>query len=52
MNDDRVSYTMLFFALLLVKTRKADLHQSLTVVPLTGGARQLATLLTGDIPAR
>ena len=50
MNDDTVSYTMLFFALLLVKMRKADLNQSLAVVPLTGGARQLATFLTADVP--
>ena len=48
MNDETASYTMLFFALILVRARKADLHQSLAVVPLTGGARRLAAFLTAD----
>lgn len=40
--EERVSYMMLFCALLLVKNGKATMEQSMTVVPLLGGARNLA----------
>ena len=41
-HDDRVSYVMLFCALLLVRNAQATVKQSLEVVPLNGGAKRLA----------
>ncbi|MBI1956265.1 MAG: hypothetical protein HYS38_07705 [Acidobacteria bacterium] len=40
--EDRVSYVMLFCALLLVRDGKATMEQSMAVVPLLGGAKNLA----------
>ena len=40
--EDRVSYMMLFCALLLARDGKATMEQSMTVVPLFGGAKYLA----------
>ena len=40
--EDRVSYVMLFCALLLVKNSRATLEQSMAVVPLSGRAKHLA----------
>ena len=40
-HEDRVSYVMLFCALLLVKNSRASLEQSLALVPLSGGAKHL-----------
>jgi hypothetical protein len=45
--DDRVSYVMLFCALLLVKNAKATLAESMQVVPLEGSAKELAGELVG-----
>ncbi len=42
MKEERVSYMMLFCALLLVKNSRATLEQSLQVVPLAGRAKSLA----------
>ncbi|MBI4459443.1 MAG: hypothetical protein HY648_05225 [Acidobacteria bacterium] len=47
--DERVSYMMLFCALLLVKNGKASLAQSVTIVPLLGGARNLAGELAKQV---
>ena len=41
-HEDRVSYVMLFCALLLVKNSRATLEQSMSVVPLSGRAKHLA----------
>jgi len=40
--EDRVSYVMLFCALMMVKKSKATLEESVTIVPLAGRARHLA----------
>ena len=40
--NERVSYMMLFCALILVKNSKATLAESVTIVPLSGKARHLA----------
>lgn len=40
--DERISYVMLFCALILVKNSKASLEKSMEVVPLEGSARSLA----------
>lgn len=50
MKEERVSYMMLFCALLLVKNSKATLEQSLNVVPLAGRAKSLAGELTHRLP--
>ena len=49
MKEERVSYMMLFCALLLVKNSKATLEQSLKVVPLVGRAKSLAGELANQI---
>ena len=41
-HDDRVSYVMLFCALMMVRNAQATIGQSLEVVPLNGGAKRLA----------
>lgn len=48
--DERVSYVMLFCALLLVKNAKATLEDSVKIVPLKGSAKHLAGKLSGRIP--
>ena len=40
--EDRVSYMMLFCALMLVKNSRATLEESVAIVPLVGRARHLA----------
>ena len=45
MKPERVSYLMLFYALLLVRKDLASLEQSLAIVPLAGKARELAAEL-------
>ena len=40
--EDRVSYVMLFCALLLVRNSKATLQESMRIVPLVGSAKDLA----------
>ncbi len=50
MKEERVSYMMLFCALLLVKNSKATLEQSLNIVPLAGRAKFLAGELTHRLP--
>jgi hypothetical protein len=42
---DRHSFLMVFCALLLVRSSKATLEQSLQVIPLDGKARSLASCL-------
>ncbi len=49
MKEERVSYMMLFCALLLVKNSRATLEQSLQVVPLAGRAKSLAGELANQI---
>ena len=50
--EDRVSYVMLFCALLLVRNSKATLEESMRIVPLVGSARDLASeLATRAVPA-
>jgi len=39
--EDRVSYVMLFCALMLVRNSRASLEQSVALVPLSGGAKHL-----------
>jgi hypothetical protein len=46
MKPETASYMMLFFAILLSKQRGIALRDSVTVVPLTGGARMLADELS------
>jgi hypothetical protein len=45
MRPESLSYMMVFCALLLAKNRGVSLADSLKVVPLTGGAEQLARSL-------
>lgn len=45
----KVSYLMLFCALMLMRNAKASLEESLIVLPLAGGAKNLATHL-GRVP--
>jgi len=40
-HEDRVSYVMLFCALMLVKNSRASLEESVALVPLSGGAKHL-----------
>lgn len=40
--EDRMSYVMLFCALMLVRNSKATLSESMQVVPLAGSAKELA----------
>ena len=40
--EDRVSYMMLFCALMLVKNSRATLEESVAIVPLVGRAKHLA----------
>ena len=46
--EERVSYVMLFCALLLVRNSKATLEESMRIVPLVGSAKHLA----GELAAR
>ena len=41
-SEDRVSYVMLFCALMLVRNSKATLEESMKIVPLVGSAKVLA----------
>ena len=41
-HDDRISYLMLFCALMMVRNAHATVEQSLEVVPLRGAAKRLA----------
>ena len=43
--NDQVSFVMMFCALMLVRGGKATLEQSMTVVPMYGNAKSLATQL-------
>ena len=45
MSGEKVSYLMMFCALLLVRNAKASLEESLAVVPLGGNAKSLASYL-------
>ena len=45
MNEEKLSYMMLFCALVLVSKTKATMEQSLAVVPLGGKAKYLASEL-------
>jgi hypothetical protein len=47
--EDRVSYVMLFCALLLVRNSKATLEESLRLVPLEGNAKDLAGELSAGL---
>ena len=42
MKEESISFVMLFCALILVKKDKASLEDSVTIVPLFGGAKLLA----------
>jgi hypothetical protein len=53
MQEERVSYIMLFCALMLVRNSKATLEESMKLVPLEGSARQLAgELAAAQDPSR
>ena len=41
-HDDRLSYLMLFCALMMVRNSQATVKKSLEVVPLSGPAKRLA----------
>ena len=41
-HDDRLSYVMLFCALMMVRNSQATVEQSLETVPLNGAAKRLA----------
>jgi hypothetical protein len=41
-HDDRLSYVMLFCALMMVRNAHATVEQSLEAVPLKGAAKRLA----------
>ena len=45
MNEETLSFLMLFCALILVKMDRASLEETITVVPLAGGAKLLASEL-------
>ena len=45
--DERVSYVMLFCALMLVRNSKATLEESIRILPLVGSAKHLAGELSG-----
>ena len=47
--EERVSYVMLFCALMLVKNSRATLEQSVSIVPLCGRAKHLAGKLVDQI---
>ena len=42
MKEETISFLMLFCALILVKRDKATMEESITMVPLFGGAKLLA----------
>ena len=42
MSQEKISYTMLFCALLLVRNAKASLKESMILLPLVGPAKKLA----------
>ena len=44
-HDERMSYLLLFCMLLLAKRSKVPVEMTLAVVPLTGGAKRLASNL-------
>jgi hypothetical protein len=46
--DERVSYVMLFCALMLVRNTRATVQQSMEIVPLNGGAKRLAGEITSQ----
>ena len=48
MKEETVSFLMLFCALVLVKKDRATLEETITVVPLAGGAKLLASDLTSQ----
>ena len=47
--EEKVSYMMLFCALMLVKNSRATLEESVAIVPLVGRAKQLAGELVNGI---
>lgn len=49
--EERVSYVMLFCALMLVKNAKATLEESVGIVPLVGRAKHLAGELVNRSPS-
>ena len=50
-HDERISFLMLFCALILVKRDKATMEESITIVPLFGGAKLLASELSSSVSA-
>lgn len=48
MKEETICFLMLFCALILVKKNKATVEESVTVVPLFGGARLLAGELLSE----
>ena len=47
--EERVSYVMLFCALMLVRNYKTTLEESVGIVPLVGGAEHLARELVNGL---
>ena len=50
MKEETISFVMLFCALILVKKDKATMEESVTLVPLFGGAKLLAGELLPQTP--
>ena len=48
MNEEKVSFLMLFCALILAKRDRASLEETIAVVPLAGGAKLLASELISE----
>ena len=48
MKEETTSFLMLFCALILVKKDKATMEESVTIVPLFGGAKLLAGELLSE----
>ena len=46
--EEKISFLMLFCALLLVRNTKATLSESLAIVPLVGNAERLAGELVAN----
>jgi len=51
MDDEKISFLLLFCAMILVKRDRATMEESFTIVPLFGGAKLLAGELSPPPPA-
>ena len=50
MKEDRIAFLLLFCGMILVKRQRATMEETMSMLPLYGGARMLAGEMTAAAP--